>query len=35
MKIIDGINIIPNVQANSYLIVEPDGLTIELGADIR
>lgn len=28
MKIIDNIHIIPNVQANSYLILEPDGLTI-------
>ena len=28
MKIIDNIHVIPNVQANSYLIVEPDGLTI-------
>ena len=28
MKITDNIHIIPNVQANSYLIVEPDGLTI-------
>jgi glyoxylase-like metal-dependent hydrolase (beta-lactamase superfamily II) len=28
MKVLDDIHIIPNVQANSYLIVEPDGLTI-------
>jgi len=28
MKIIDNIHIIPNIQANSYLIVEPNGLTI-------
>jgi glyoxylase-like metal-dependent hydrolase (beta-lactamase superfamily II) len=28
MKIIDNIHVIPNVQANSYLILEPDGLTI-------
>jgi len=28
MKILDNIHIIPNVQANSYLIVETDGLTI-------
>ncbi len=28
MKVIDNIHAIPNVQANSYLIVEPDGLTI-------
>jgi len=28
MKIIDNIQIIPNVQANSYLILEPNGLTI-------
>jgi len=28
MKILDNIHAIPNVQANSYLIVEPDGLTI-------
>ena len=28
MKIIDNIHVIPNVQANSYLILEPDELTI-------
>jgi glyoxylase-like metal-dependent hydrolase (beta-lactamase superfamily II) len=28
MKIISNIHVIPNVQANSYLILEPDGLTI-------
>jgi len=28
MQIIDNIHVIPNVQANSFLIVEPDGLTI-------
>jgi len=28
MKITDNIHLIPNVQANSYLILEPDGLTI-------
>jgi len=28
MKITDNIHIIPNVQANSYLILEPEGLTI-------
>jgi len=28
MKITDNIHLIPNVQANSYLIVEPEGLTI-------
>ena len=28
MNIIDNIHIIPNVQANSYLILEPEGLTI-------
>ena len=28
MKIIENIHVIPNVQANSYLILEPDGLTI-------
>ena len=28
MKVLDHIHVIPNVQANSYLIVEPDGLTI-------
>jgi len=28
MKIISDIHAIPNVQANSYLILEPDGLTI-------
>jgi len=28
MKITDNIHVIPNVQANSYLILEPDGLTI-------
>ena len=28
MKITDNIHVIPNVQANSYLVVEPDGLTI-------
>ena len=28
MKIANNIHIIPNVQANSYLIVEPEGLTI-------
>jgi len=28
MKIIESIHIIPNVQANSYLVIEPDGLTI-------
>jgi len=28
MKVIDNIHVIPNVQANSYLILEPDGLTI-------
>ena len=28
MKITDNIHLIPNVQANSYLITEPDGLTI-------
>lgn len=28
MNITENIHVIPNVQANSYLIVEPDGLTI-------
>lgn len=28
MKITDNIHVIPNVQANSYLVVEPEGLTI-------
>ena len=28
MKIIDNIHLIPNVQANFYLIIEPNGLTI-------
>jgi glyoxylase-like metal-dependent hydrolase (beta-lactamase superfamily II) len=28
MKITENIHVIPNVQANSYLIVEPDGLTV-------
>jgi len=28
MKITDNIRLIPNVQANSYLILEPEGLTI-------
>ncbi|HKJ40409.1 MAG TPA: MBL fold metallo-hydrolase, partial [Anaerolineales bacterium] len=28
MKITDNIHLIPNVQSNSYLIVEPDSLTI-------
>jgi len=28
MKIFETIYVIPNVQANSYLIIEPDGLTI-------
>ena len=28
MKITENIHLIPNVQANSYLIIEPDGLTI-------
>ena len=28
MKITENIHVIPNVQANSYLIIEPDGLTI-------
>ena len=28
MNIIENIHLIPNVQANSYLIVEPEGLTI-------
>ena len=28
MKITDNIHVIPNVQANSYLILEPEGLTI-------
>jgi len=28
MKIIDNIHVSPNVQANSYLILEPEGLTV-------
>ena len=28
MKIANNIHLIPNVQANSYLIIEPDGLTL-------
>ena len=28
MKITDNIHVIPNIQANSYLIIEPNGLTL-------